>query len=469
MGVVYRAQDPRIDRLVAIKTISLAGQEPADEHEYRQRFLEEARAAGRLSHPGIVAVFDAGEDPETHESYLVMEYVAGKPLSIAMAENGGRLPLATALGFAYEVAEALDYAHRQGVIHRDIKPSNILIGEDGHAKIADFGVARINRATTTTSGQLVGSPAYMAPEQLAGGPVDARSDLFSLGVVLYSMVTGFRPFQGNSAQTVCFKVLNVEPVPVTSFQTELPAAIDRIVSKAIAKDPAERYQDGAELARDIQDLIRGDALIAEATAFFTRGVPREGIPARKDRKHAVRRVLWEAAVVALMAVWGLTGWHIHEAYTQAAEIQPPSVPLPTVPVEAMLRTPIPRVVHAIYHKKPKPLPEPETTPIIATAKIRVEILHHFSGGEASIWMDNQLVVDQPLRTDDQRHPIFRTVEMNQVTSLEFTPGKHDLRVRVVTPDATYDQTETLAIDLVSKRQHVLLINCDKRKMQVSLQ
>ncbi len=292
MGVVYRARDPKIDRLVAIKTISLAGQEPEEEQAYRERFVQEARAAGRLSHPGIVAIFDAGEDPETHEPYLVMEYVAGEPLSRILAGGDHKLPLSDALQFAYEVAEALDYAHSQGVIHRDIKPANILITEDGRAKIADFGVARLNHALVTHKGQIFGSPAYMAPEQLSGGVADARSDLFSLGVMLYSMITGFRPFQGNSAETVCFKVMNIEPVPVTSFQHDVPAELDAIMARAIAKDPAERFQSGAEMAQQIRNFVGSG--VADATSFFARVI-------RKDAATASAK--W--ASIANAAVLGL--------------------------------------------------------------------------------------------------------------------------------------------------------------------
>src|SRR5450631_2175408 len=275
MGVVYRARDPKIDRLVAIKTISLAGQEPQAEQAYRERFVQEARAAGRLSHPGIVAIFDAGEDPETHEPYLVMEYVAGDPLSRILSGGDHKLPLADSLQFANEIAEALDYAHSHGVIHRDIKPANILITEDGRAKIADFGVARLNQSLTTHSGQIFGSPAYMAPEQLSGGEADARSDLFSLGVMLYSMITGFRPFQGNSAETVCFKVMNIEPVPVTSFQHDVPPELDAIVARAIAKDPADRFQSGAEMAQHIQSFRGNTERAADATGFFGRVVRKD--------------------------------------------------------------------------------------------------------------------------------------------------------------------------------------------------
>jgi len=459
MGVVYRARDPQIDRLVAIKTISLTDQEPEDEREYRERFLEEARAAGRLSHPGIVTVFDAGEDPETREPFLVMEYVSGRPLNKVMAETGGKLPLETALQYAYELAEALDYAHCQGVIHRDIKPANILIGEDGHAKIADFGVARINRAVSTSAGGIFGSPAYMAPEQLSGGAADQRSDLFSVGVVLYSMITGFRPFQGNSARTVCYKVVNVEPVPVTSFQAELPSALDSIVSRAMAKNPRQRYQTGGELASDIQNLIRSDSSIADVTTFFARA--RQNHPKQQRFRNAGRFLLWQGAFVVLVTIWAMLGWQIKKEYASTAEIQLPSFPSPKAPpLEARLsHAP---VMRAASRRKPKAVADD-------TARMRIEILHHFSEGHASVWVDDHLVLDEPLHGDDQRHPIFRTIEMNEVTKLQFSVGKHHLHVRVETPDNSYDQSETIAANLTSSREHVLLVNCDKHKMQLTLQ
>jgi serine/threonine protein kinase len=254
MGVVYQARDPKIDRLVAIKTICLIGQEAQDETEYRERFFMEAKTAGRLSHPGIVTIFDVGEEPETREPYIVMEYVAGQSLSKLLSAQNKKLPVGVALRLAQELAEALDYAHTQGVVHRDIKPANILVTRDGHAKVADFGIARLNMAHMTLPGEVLGSPAYMAPEQLSGEGVDARSDLFSVGVILYTMLTGFRPFQGNSATTVCFKVVNRDPIPVSAFDSELPPELDRIVNRAMAKEPEERYQSGGEMARDIEAL-----------------------------------------------------------------------------------------------------------------------------------------------------------------------------------------------------------------------
>ena len=257
MGVVYKARDPKIDRMVAIKTIALLNQDPEEEREFRARFFHEAQAAGRLSHARIVTVFDVAEDPETQNPYIVMEYVSGHSLEKELTELGGKLPLHKALQLTEEVAEALDYAHLQGIVHRDIKPANILLGEDGHPKIADFGIAKFNLANITSSGHAMGTPAYMSPEQLSGEPVDGRSDLFSMGVILYTMLTGYRPFQGNSAMTVSYKVVNRDPVPVSALDADIPPMLDYVVSRAMAKDRKQRYQTGMELSLDLQDLRQG--------------------------------------------------------------------------------------------------------------------------------------------------------------------------------------------------------------------
>ncbi len=255
MGVVYRGRDPKIDRLVAIKTISIFEQDFDEEQAFRDRFFQEAKAAGGLSHPGIVTIFDVGEEPESRLPYIVMEYVEGRPLNrILGACENHKLPLGPALQLVQEIAEALHYAHGRGVIHRDIKPANILITREGHAKVADFGIAKLNHTQMTLPGRVLGSPAYMAPEQLAGEKADARSDLFSLGVILYTIITGYRPFQGNSAATIISKVAHHDPVPVTVLEAGFPQALNRIASRALTKDPARRYQTGAEMAADIQQL-----------------------------------------------------------------------------------------------------------------------------------------------------------------------------------------------------------------------
>ncbi|MGA9507417.1 MAG: serine/threonine-protein kinase [Candidatus Sulfotelmatobacter sp.] len=286
MGVVYKARDPKINRVVAVKTISLAGQPADEEQEYRERFYREAEAAGRLSHPGIVTIFDVGEEPETRAPYIVMEFVGGQSLDKLLSAEDRKLPLETALQLTHELAEALDCAHGQGVVHRDLKPANILLTEDGRAKIADFGVAKLNLANHTLAGRALGTPAYMSPEQLNGEAVDGRSDLFSLGVVLYTILTGYRPFQGNSALTVSYKVVNRDPIPATVLDTELPPALDYIIARAMAKDPAQRYQRGMEMALDIQDLREGRELWSKAKQPGAAASGAPALAAEKDRPSA---------------------------------------------------------------------------------------------------------------------------------------------------------------------------------------
>jgi len=269
MGAVYQARDPRIDRFVAIKTILLHQSGLREQEEFRQRFLVEAKAAGRLLHPGIVTVFDVGEEPGTSDPYIVMEYIEGRTLRDLLAGETKRLPLERALEITIEIAEALDYAHAQGVVHRDIKPANILITKEGQAKIGDFGIAQLDLSHITLPGYAVGTPAYMSPEQVEGERLDGRSDLFSLGAILYSMLTGFSPFQGNSATTVCFKVMNRNPLQVTTLAPELPAQLDAVIVRALAKDRTHRYQRGMELARDLKELRERAADHAKGKLWFS--------------------------------------------------------------------------------------------------------------------------------------------------------------------------------------------------------
>jgi serine/threonine protein kinase len=267
MGSVYKARDPKIDRFVAIKTVLLHQSVIHEQQEFRRRFFIEAQAAGRLLHPGIVAVFDVGEDPETSDPYIVMEYIEGQTLRELLATNDKKLPVNDALRITQELAEALDYAHAQGVVHRDIKPANILITKEGQAKISDFGIAQLDLSHMTLPGRVLGTPAYMSPEQLEGEQVDGRSDLFSLGAILYTALTGYRPFQGNSATTVCFKVANREPLQATSLAPELPHELDALINRALAKNPAERYQRGKEFAEDLRKL-RERAPARKATTLW---------------------------------------------------------------------------------------------------------------------------------------------------------------------------------------------------------
>jgi len=244
MGTVYRARDPKIDRVVAIKTISVEGMTPSDEVLYRQRFFREAQAAGQLSHSSIVTIYDVGEDDATHVPFIVMECISGQTLE-ALA-SGERLPLATSLALTHQLAEALHYAHSRQIVHRDIKPANILVTPEGQAKITDFGIAKLQRTQFTQSGYVLGTPAYMSPEQLTGGAVDGRSDVFALGVILYWLLTGDKPFTGDTSTAISFKIVYKEPVPPSLINPSVDTDCDHVIARALAKNPEHRYQNGRE-------------------------------------------------------------------------------------------------------------------------------------------------------------------------------------------------------------------------------
>src|SRR5438874_1398682 len=251
MGTVYQARDPRINRTVAIKTVQLRGASAEDDKEYLERFFREAQAAGKLAHPGIVTVYDVGEDEASKTPYIVMEYIAGATLE-AMGQKG--IELATVLELTKQLAEALHYAHAQGIVHRDIKPANIIVTGEGRAKITDFGVAKLTVSEFTQTGQVLGTPSYMSPEQLAGGKIDGRSDLFSLGVTLYTLLTGAKPFGGETVSEITFKVAYQDPVPATQLNAALTPDYDYVLQRALAKKAEERYRTGQEFAADLGDL-----------------------------------------------------------------------------------------------------------------------------------------------------------------------------------------------------------------------
>jgi serine/threonine protein kinase len=248
-GRVARAHDPMIGRLVAIK---LFPKELAS-GEARQRFLQEARVVGQLSHPSIITLHDMGIDEATQTPYLVMEFLEGQPLDRILEK--GSVPFPRACAWVGEVACALGAAHRKGVIHGDVKPANMLITDEGRVKLMDFGMARLASHDSKAT-PLVGTPAYWCPEQIVGKPQDARSDLFSLGVVLYELVTGKRPFDAESLQAICGRVLSSTPLPPSHANPSVPSNFDGIVARCLAKDPAARYAPAEALAEELFPLAR---------------------------------------------------------------------------------------------------------------------------------------------------------------------------------------------------------------------
>ena len=249
MGRVYRAWDPAVNRLVAVKTIKTEYLTRDTADEYLRRFHREAQSAGGLNHPAIVRVFDLGDD------YLVMELVEGRTLHRVIRDEG-RLAPPEALRLLAPVADAVDRAHRTGIVHRDIKPANIMVQPDGQPKLMDFGVAKIEASVMTAAGQVLGSPSYMSPEQIAGLDVTGRSDLYSLAVVAYEMLTGQPPFQGRTITQVIYKVMHEAPPTPRQWNAALPARYDGVFARALAKDPAARFPTAGELvaALDLQEL-----------------------------------------------------------------------------------------------------------------------------------------------------------------------------------------------------------------------
>lgn len=583
MGVVYKARDPKIDRFVAVKAISLSTQDPDEEREYRERFFHEAQAAGRLLHPGIVTIFDTGEDPEGHIAYIVMEYIAGQSLDRMLSGKTKKLPLDQALLLTEELAEALDHAHGQGVIHRDMKPANILVTPEGHAKIADFGIAKMNQAYMTLRGQVFGTPAYMSPEQLEGERVDQRSDLFSLAAILYRMVTGYGPFQGNSTATVCFKVANRDPLRASALDPELPPELDAVVARAMAKEPSQRYQRGLEFALDLHELReRGQALnrTPERPVWFpgsrvsrdrSSHQPSTPLPAANYASAALFKTLSQAARKVppflqrrVLPQWRLPQWrfprwgmpavrtgmiasvavvvlsvfayHHHRqtllnkthlvtpslvvaptagvATTVEPEMTPSTEqPLP-VPDElqnepAAPRTEFKHKVTVAVEKSESTtgnkstdnsastsaasvatisdssnavedppravaeVPKPVSYPVkpVADSTLDIQIEHRFPEAELSVWVDDKLAYDEPLRGQVKRrwNPFRGNIKESE--SMRIASGKHRVRVRIRSTPEKYEQTETVVASFARNHPATLQISFHghTKDMQLELQ
>ena len=303
MGIVYKAKDPDIDRDVAIKTIRFdLISEKAEKEDMMKRFMREAQAAGKLQHPHIITVYDVGREEDL--TYIVMQYIEGESLQSKIATHE-EYSIGNIITMMNNLCSALDYAHDHGVIHRDIKPANILIDEQEKPFLVDFGVARVETSTLTQTGTTVGTPSYMSPEQVMGKHLDKRSDIFSLGVILYELITGRRPFEGDNITTVIYKIVNEEPAHPSELKKNLPAGFEKVILKSLAKNPEDRYSTCQEFATDLK------ALSPLSQKTITLGLSTQELTAIKrptGRRPALIVGLILAAVIVISG--GLIGYYL---------------------------------------------------------------------------------------------------------------------------------------------------------------
>ena len=478
MGVVYEAQDPALGRPVALKTINPSfAATPAEREAFERRFMAEARIAAGLSHPGIVIVHDVGRDDASGLLFIALEKLPGETLASLLA-RGARPPWRESLRIVGRVALALQHAHERGVVHRDIKPANIMLLPSGEPKVMDFGIAKVEAAHLTAAGQFFGTPLYMSPEQALSRTVDARTDIFSLGAVAYTLLTGRQAFEAESVVRILGRVVYQDPVPPRRLVPELPGDVDYLAARALAKLPEDRYPQARLLAEDIEDLVRGatprnragwvsppatlraeaePSLVAElGPAAFTPTItvaPGDGVPepplaqgpAREESRHQGsprERVLIAVLLLALAAlVW--------------SQQRPSSSPVASAPATT------------------RPSPTRETPPAAAPAPapapahVVVDFEHPLESGTLRLWMDAEEVLVERIKGDVTRNLVLFKLRSGVLTEvLQVDPGRHRFRVQVGWDDEV--RAEEIAGRFDSAETYRLAVRLGRVKKELSL-
>ena len=434
MGAVFQARDPRINRVVAIKTISVPETGAAEMEQYRQRFFREAQAAGRLSAPGIVTIYDVDEDEATHTPFLVMEYVSGRTLDqLVEAASPGKLPREQALDLIQQIAEALDYAHSHGIVHRDIKPSNIIVTDEGHAKIADFGIAKLSLGEVTVAGQVLGTPAYMSPEQLNGKPVDGRSDLFSLGVIAYWLLVGQKPFTGDTLTSISVQVLAKDPPLPTQLDPSLNPEFNYVLGRVLAKDPEQRYQRCKDFVLDLQD-VNASRPPRSRSATIQRTIAIKPVQASATAAVGGPQI---ATLKTTAAPQNARAGPFATLFLRISPVLPRKLRHPKIFYGALGLVLLAGVAFlvAASNSKAKIISPPANLQIIAQFPFRV--------AEIGVWVDGDLRYQGQVTGTVHKHSKYfktsYTVEGAVDLTIPLQAGKHRIRVHLSVPGQSYEE------------------------------
>jgi predicted Ser/Thr protein kinase len=471
MGVVYKARDPRIGRVVALKTIAFSFPlGPGEEEEFLQRFYHEAQVAGRLNHSNIVTIYDVGEKGDGGEAYIAMEFVTGTNLHDLLS-GGGRLPLAQVADVVDKLAQALDYAHDNGVIHRDIKPANILLTDGGQPKILDFGIARLAAGGLTRPGKFFGTPNYMSPEQVTGSDVDGRTDQFSLGVILYQLLTGEKPFVGDSVTAISYQVVNVEPPPPSKLNPALRPPFDRIVRKVLSKNVSDRYPRCGDLSNDLKTAVgewRESAekstpptlVSREESTSVTAGTGEGGKRGITFLAPHFARILagrgsplgvgWIAFLVCLVLLAAAPFLLYRSPVRRAGGTQ--ALGLLTAPSGA--RTAGGPVLSGIGAAPSQDAPDPTQA-----ARLRVTLSHRFDSGRIEVRIDGAKALEDRLRGSGSKTRFVRT--------LALPAGSHRVEVRI-SSGKTFDDIEGIQGEFHPREQKELAVSVSPMSKRLKL-